>query len=255
MATDVTPKCNWAEDPCTLTCLGSAKATMNNDASTSSYSFFGTGFGEYQVSSSPSTPLKFLHLIFLLCELNRLYEGAQARLISSFNFHYQSLYAFATMSGGPTRTLLPIIPLARNSVLLPGVTLRIPVSNRPDIPALLSAVYTKAAKPNADAPSVQVGCVPMCSPLLSHEGQQLLEDSELRTRRTIERLAEDPGRIQDEGDLFGYGCIAKISGVQGRRPGELALVVEGVRRFRVERFTQFKPYLECEITPLGEESK
>lgn len=92
----------------------------------------------------------------------------------------------------------------------------------------------------------------MCSPLLSHEGQNLLEDSEIRTRKTAEMLSSNPATV-DEGDLFGYGVVAKISGVQGRKPGELALVVEGVGRFRVNRFTQFRPYMECDITPLGDE--
>ena len=52
----------------------------------------------------------------------------------------------STMAGtGPIRTLVPIIPLARDSVLLPGTSLRVPIGNRPDIPALLSAVYSKGA--------------------------------------------------------------------------------------------------------------
>jgi ATP-dependent Lon protease len=157
------------------------------------------------------------------------------------------------MTGDPTRTLLPIIPLARPAVLLPGITLRIPVTDKSGIPAILSNVYTRLGAQGKDDQAIQVGCIPMCSPLLSHEGQNLLEDSELRTRRTIEHLTEDASTIKDEADLFAYGVIAKVSGVQGRKPGELALVVEGVQRFRVERFTQFKPYMQCEITPLGEE--
>jgi ATP-dependent Lon protease len=156
------------------------------------------------------------------------------------------------MAGYPTRIILPIIPLARDAVLLPGITLRIPIFNRTDIPALLNAVYTQAGSVGADAPSIQVGCVPLCSPLLSPEGLNLLEDSEHRVRKTAEHLANNPSGAEAK-DLFGYGVIAKIAGVQGRRPGELALVVEGTRRFRVERFTQFKPYMECEVTPLGEE--
>ncbi|MCJ1415945.1 hypothetical protein MMC32_002280 [Xylographa parallela] len=156
------------------------------------------------------------------------------------------------MATSPKHKLLPLIPLARDSVLLPGVTLRVPVQNRPDIPALLSSVYTRAATPKADTTSISVGCVPLCSPLLSPEGQNLLEDAEIRVRKTAEHLATNPGRA-DEKDLFGYGTVAKISGVQGRRPGELALVVEGLRRFRIERFTQFKPYMEAEVVYLDDD--
>ncbi|MCJ1378562.1 hypothetical protein MMC17_001661 [Xylographa soralifera] len=156
------------------------------------------------------------------------------------------------MATSPKHKLLPLIPLARDSVLLPGGTLRVPVQNRPDIPALLSSVYTRAATPKPDTSSISVGCVPLCSPLLSPEGQNLLEDAEIRVRKTAEHLATNPGRA-DEKDLFGYGTVAKISGVQGRRPGELALIVEGLRRFRVERITQFKPYMEAEVVYLDED--
>ena len=73
-------------------------------------------------------------------------------------------------------------------------------------------------------------------------------------RNTAEHLASNPGDVEEK-DIFLYGTIAKISGVQGRRPGELALVVEGSRRFKVERFVKSKPYVECEVTPLAEESE
>ena len=158
----------------------------------------------------------------------------------------------AHMATSPKHKLLPLIPLARDSVLLPGTTLPVPVQNRPDIPALLSAVYSKAATPKVDASSILVGCVPLCSPLLSPEGQNLLEDAEIRIRKTAEHLATNPGKAVEK-DLFTYGTVAKISGVQGRRPGDLALIVEGVRRFRIERFTQFKPYMEAEVVYLDED--
>ena len=58
----------------------------------------------------------------------------------------------------------------------------------------------------------------------------------------------------DQENLFHYGTIAKISGVQGRRQ-DLALIVEGVSRFRVERFTQFKPYISAEVTYLEDEGR
>ena len=74
-------------------------------------------------------------------------------------------------------------------------------------------------------------------------------------RKTARQFAANPSQVKVERDLFAYGVTAKISGVQGRRQSELRLVVEGLRRFRVERFTQFKPYVECEVTLLGEESQ
>ena len=158
------------------------------------------------------------------------------------------------MAGHPDRIIVPIIPLARDAVLLPGVSLRIPIAKRSDIPPLLTAVYSEATKFKREPSSIMIGCVPLGSPLLSPEGQNLIEDSESRVRKTAEHLALNPSGAGEK-DLFGYGTVARISGVQGRRPGDLSLIVEGVRRFRVERFTQFKPYIECQITPLGEESE
>lgn len=58
-----------------------------------------------------------------------------------------------------------------------------------------------------------------------------------------------------KGDLFRLGCVAKVSGVQGRRQGELSLVVEGMERCRVERFVRERPYFEAQlvgIEDLGE---
>ena len=50
-----------------------------------------------------------------------------------------------------------------------------------------------------------------------------------------------------------YGTVAKISGVQGRRADDLSLIVEGVRRFRIDRFTQMRPYFEAEVAYVEEE--
>lgn len=50
-----------------------------------------------------------------------------------------------------------------------------------------------------------------------------------------------------------YGTVAKISGVQGRRAEDLSLIVEGIRRFRIDRFTQMRPFFEAEVAYLDEE--
>ena len=148
---------------------------------------------------------------------------------------------------------LPLLPLAKDSVLLPGITMRVPVQSRPDIPALLSAVYTKASTPKPDTTTISIGCIPLNSPLLSPDGQNLLDDGEGSSRRRAGRSDINPGKAAKE-DLFTYGTVAKISGVQGRR-SELCLIVEGIRRFRVERITQEKPYFNAEVTYLDDDGK
>ena len=147
---------------------------------------------------------------------------------------------------------LPVLPLPRDSVLLPGVTIRVPVAGRSDIPALLSSVFAKDRHPRPDATSVSIGCVPLNSPLLRSDGQQLLEG---KGSERNDQDGEHDGNLAevDHRKLFMFGTVAKISGVQGRRADELSLIVEGIRRIRIERFTQMRPYFEAEVALLNDE--
>jgi len=147
---------------------------------------------------------------------------------------------------------LPIIPLPKGSILLPGITLRVPIADRKDILALLSSVFTQDRRPRPDATTVVVGCVPIKSPLLRSDGQHLLDDGVSKTPRRIDNEDINPSDA-DHRDLFMYGTVAKISGVQGRRANDLSLIVEGIRRFRIDRFTQMRPYFEAEVMYLDEE--
>lgn len=146
---------------------------------------------------------------------------------------------------------LPILPLPKGSVLLPGVSLRVPIANRTDIPALLSTVFTQDRRPRPDATTITIGCVPINSPLLRSDGQHLIDDGGPEKSRQIDNEDVNPGDT-DHRDLFMYGTLAKISGVQGRKANDLSLIVEGVRRFRIDRFTQMRPYFEAEVMQLEE---
>lgn len=139
---------------------------------------------------------------------------------------------------------LPLLPLGDNAVLLPGTTLRIPVTGRSDIPALLTSFYTRAKSPKPDASSILIGCVPLNSPLLNADGQHLIADDDGDQSRRREVSPEDAVKE----DLFTFGTVAKISGIQGRRTNEIALVLEGTRRFRIHKVTQTKPYFEARVT-------
>ncbi|KAH0032341.1 ATP-dependent protease-like protein La, partial [Aureobasidium melanogenum] len=141
-------------------------------------------------------------------------------------------------------TTLPIIPLAEGSVLLPGLTLRIPLQGRGDIAAILANIYSKAATPTPDHSSITVGCLPVNSPYLSSDGQKLLDDANDSSRRPV--AAINPAHATKD-QLFSVGTLAKVSGVQGKRRGELALVVEGVSRFQVNSFVKDRPYFEAEV--------
>ncbi|KAG4030645.1 hypothetical protein MFRU_011g01030 [Monilinia fructicola] len=158
---------------------------------------------------------------------------------------------------GPVKTAnLPIIPLAKGTVLLPGIILRIPVSGqRTDIPALLSGVYSRAASttPSQRLDSVHIACIPLNSPFLTQDGQKMITGDD-RTPRPKERSDIKPSNATKD-DLFGYGVAAKISGVEGTtgRSGEFALLVEGVARIKLDRITQERPFVEGEVTYLYDE--
>ena len=149
---------------------------------------------------------------------------------------------------------LALLPLGDNAVLLPGTTLRVPVAGRSDIPALLTSAYTRTKSPKPDASAISIGCVPLNSPFLSQDGRNLIDDAERQDQRRQGQGIVNPGDA-DKSDLFAYGTVARISGVQGRRTDDLALILEGTRRFRIEKLTQTQPYFEARVTYLDEESK
>lgn len=144
-----------------------------------------------------------------------------------------------------TRTL-PLVPLPHNLVLLPGVTARVPLQNRADVAAILAHIYSKASTPRPEPSSVTVGCVPLNSPYLSPDGKRLIEDAEPKDRKGS-IIESDPGQARKP-DLFQYGTMAKVTGVQGRRPEELNLVVEGMSRFKIDKITRERPYFEARVT-------
>ncbi|TVY71433.1 Peroxisomal Lon protease-like protein [Lachnellula suecica] len=144
---------------------------------------------------------------------------------------------------------LPVIPLAKDTVLLPGIVLRIPVAgNRPDVPALLSNIYSRAAAktPSQRLDNVNIACVPINSPFLTPQGQKMISQND-RSPNPRDQIQTNPENATKD-DLFGYGVAAKISGVEGRGTGEFALLVEGVARIRIEKVTQERPFFEAEVT-------
>lgn len=148
--------------------------------------------------------------------------------------------------------VLPLIPLAPPLAVLPATTLKIPIANRSDIAAILAKIYSisPTAKPDA---AITVACVPLNSPDVSpRDGKLLIEDgSGSKKGRRDAAYETDPVNATKK-DIFGYACVAKVSGVQGRRQGELSLVVEGLERVRVVDVVQDRPYFEGELEAVEE---
>jgi len=143
--------------------------------------------------------------------------------------------------------VLPLIPLAPPLAVLPGTTLKIPITNRSDVAAILAKIYSisPTAKPDA---AITVACVPLNSNSIGPDGNLLIEDGK-RGNKTI--YEADPLQATKK-DIFGYACVAKVSGVQGRRQGDLSLVVEGIERVKVVEVVQERPYFEGDLAAVDE---
>jgi ATP-dependent Lon protease len=152
--------------------------------------------------------------------------------------------------GKPRSKTIPIIPLPKGQVLLPGVSIRISIANRADLAALLARIYSTTLN-RQDSP-VTIGCVPVGSPYLSPDGKKLIEEGKAGHRQDVPEVHPAAAK---KGDLFGYGTLAKVSGVQGRSRGDLSLVVEGLWRFKVEKVVQERPYFEAQVAPFPEDGK
>ncbi|RAO69936.1 uncharacterized protein BHQ10_005948 [Talaromyces amestolkiae] len=138
-------------------------------------------------------------------------------------------------------TKLPLVPLAKDTVLLPGVTLRISLNNRPDVANLLSSLVNRSRRDNSP---ITIACVPLASPRLSKDGLQLIENGTEPENQEEESV--DAGQARKE-DLFKYGALAKVVGVQRRVYSEPYLLVEGVKRLSVVKVLKERPFFEAEV--------
>ena len=119
-------------------------------------------------------------------------------------------------------------------MLLPGAVLRVLISERPDLLPLLLHVLDgpiKARLSKLKTSSVIVGCVHLRS---SANGQRHANDHALESR---------PLGLSDDDTLSEYGTVARLLGIESLGPGNLALVVEGLGRFRLVKVMQERPLL------------
>jgi hypothetical protein len=93
--------------------------------------------------------------------------------------------------------------------------------------------------------TVPIVCVPHRSPLVSAEGQLLLQDGSAAEIADAAATAAPAGTAEvDSADFFGYATVAKIIGFEGNATGELGLVIEGIGRVKMAGITQEKPHFE-----------
>lgn len=157
-------------------------------------------------------------------------------------------------SSNAKTTKVSLVPLPKGSVLFPGVSLRIPVSNRPDLANLLSSLLERTNSGHRNGNAITFGCIPLNSPFLSKDGQNLLEDGNLSDKKREEYDSIDAGQARGE-DLFTYGTIGKVVGIQRRAFAEPFLLVQGVQRFTLKRVLKERPFFEAEVILHEEKGK
>ncbi|PHH65288.1 hypothetical protein CDD81_2700 [Ophiocordyceps australis] len=150
--------------------------------------------------------------------------------------------------GRSQSSTLPLVPLGRGAVLLPGLVQRIPVhASRPDIAALLAYIYERAAAKGSDGriDSVPIACVPLASPLVGPTGQLLINNGEEIDNSQVDDI--NPGSASKD-DIFGFGVAARVVGIDGRGSGDFTIRVEGTSRIRVDSISRQRPFFEAKVT-------
>ncbi|KAK5100934.1 hypothetical protein LTR70_001028 [Exophiala xenobiotica] len=142
------------------------------------------------------------------------------------------------------KATISLIPLPKDAVLYPGTSIRIS-ANRPDIPVILSTALSRGSRSRSAIANLPIGCVPLRSSYLSPDGQELLDSKKRESAEDRAQDDVDAGKAKKD-DLFQFGTLAKIVGVQGQN--EPYIQVEGVQRFRIDKVIHERPYFEAEVT-------
>lgn len=110
---------------------------------------------------------------------------------------------------------------------------------------ILSTALSRGSRSRSAITNLPIGCVPLRSTYLSPDGKELLDSQKKESAEGAAEEDIDIGKARKD-DLFRYGTLAKIIGVQGQN--EPYIQVEGVQRFRIDKVTHERPYFEAEVT-------
>lgn len=136
-----------------------------------------------------------------------------------------------------SRENLPLLALPKDAVLLPGATLRVPITNRPDLLALVlhllhDPIRGRALPSRSSSKPAVVGCIHVRPSVKDQDPEDVMPAVGLPLDQEIKRKYSE------------FGTAATIVGLDGRFLEGLVLVLQGVSRFRVLDVTQTKPFVE-----------
>ena len=139
---------------------------------------------------------------------------------------------------------------------------RIFISGRQDITALLAKLSNSTTP--LDSSNLRIGCIPLKPPTpvsppiakTDDDKKRIIEEEGDEVEETqLPFLNIDPSSATPE-ELFSHGTTARVVGVEGHSRVDsfgthgdngMALVVEGVSRFRVKQFLQRTPFIEADV--------
>jgi hypothetical protein len=136
---------------------------------------------------------------------------------------------------------LPLFLLPSDAVLLPGVTVQIRISQRPDVFPLLSSLFSRpsnlspALRSSPANSSVAVGCVHLLSASNSVGPRALLKGIDLPRGASPQWPDIGPDWIKNI-HFRECGVTAKVLGVHGGGgggDGEPVILLQGIRRMRL----------------------
>ncbi|KAJ3023829.1 hypothetical protein HKX48_000517 [Thoreauomyces humboldtii] len=173
---------------------------------------------------------------------------------------------------GEVPKVLPIIPTRNNRVLLPGIVIRLQIG-RKETTYLCDQLWLQHAR----NPNTIVGCVPLkprvevpkppgkdgSTPLASVHTVPALSGTRFtrppRAGSAPTQNGDDGRRPVDEAELFGWGVAARIINFKKNiasetklTGGKYTVTLEGISRFKVEKYTKITPYYEAAITEYPE---
>ena len=160
-------------------------------------------------------------------QLNHSQLSAQKALVQVSRAPLFLLAPMALLRPNP----IPIFPLPNDVVLLPGAHVRVPVRGNSYLQDIGSYIQDKgqAVKTGQDSKRVDscFGCVPVSSEVNSDAN-------------TI-----GPGGQEN---LFGFGTLSEILGVEDQGTTKTAVVIRGISRIKVQKISKAENLLMAEVT-------
>ncbi|KAI8050716.1 ATP-dependent protease La [Thamnidium elegans] len=144
---------------------------------------------------------------------------------------------------------LIVVPL-ENKVLLPSVVLKINMRGRDAV-----ALTRKHLRSSEQRKPTYIACIPLTGKGIEEEAKSEEAEGTVAPNTTTVVALKDEGFIkpEDKDRLFTFGCTARIIRVQRSGLGAFTMFVEGISRFKVDRYFSQDATLHVKVKYFDEE--